>query len=469
MNVALLARVSTQEQAINGHSIGEQIDRMHKYCDAMGWKVYKEYTDAGYTGANMDRPALQRMIRDIKAGKIDKVLVYKLDRLSRSQKDTLYLIEDVFLANNTDFVSMSENFDTSTPFGRAMIGILAVFAQLEREQIKERMAMGKEARAKEGKFTGGRMVPIGYDYINGELLTNEYEKMQVLKVYDMFMAGVAIREIENRMLNAGYQHKHGKWNTKTIRNVLQAKTYTGYLKYNDEWHKGTHEAFIDVDTHEKIYAILQERAEKHNKGGRRAKIVSYLGGLLHCKVCGAKLTKLHAGKMNHAYYVCNSKSKRARSLIKDPNCTLKYQRMDKLDKIVFDEIKKLAVDPAYFDKLTENSPTDARPDLIEKEIEKLDSQVSKLMDLYTLGNLPINMLENKLNEINDQKLKLEHELENIYADNSKLSKEETFKTVQSFEEILERGNFDEIRVVIETLIDHIDVENEDITIYWKFA
>ena len=150
MNVALLARVSTQEQAINGHSIGEQIERMHKYCDAMGWTVYKEYTDAGYSGANTDRPALQRMIRDIKAGKINKVLVYKLDRLSRSQKDTLYLIEDVFLANNTDFVSMSENFDTSTPFGRAMIGILAVFAQLEREQIKERMQMGKEARAKEG-------------------------------------------------------------------------------------------------------------------------------------------------------------------------------------------------------------------------------------------------------------------------------------------------------------------------------
>lgn len=469
MNVALLARVSTQEQAINGHSIGEQIDRMHKYCEAMGWKVYKEYIDAGYSGANTDRPALQRMIRDIKAGKIDKVLVYKLDRLSRSQKDTLYLIEDVFLANNTDFVSMSENFDTSTPFGRAMIGILAVFAQLEREQIKERMAMGREARAKEGKFYGGSAVPIGYDYIDGELLTNEYEKMQVLKIYDMFMSGVPIREIDNQMNRAGYQHKHGTWNKKTIRNVLQAKTYLGYLKFNKQWHKGTHEAFIDVETHEKICAVLKERAEKHNNGGRRAKITSNLGGLLYCKNCGAKLTKIKAGKLKHPYYICNSRAKRTRELIKDPNCKLKYQRMEKLDNIVFDEIKKLAVDPAYFDKMTENSPTDARPDLIEKEIEKLDSQVSKLMDLYTLGNMPINILENKLNEINEQKLKLEHELESIYEDNSRLSKEDTFKAVQSFEEILERGNFDEIRVVIETLIDHIDVEDEDITIYWNFA
>ena len=469
MNIALLARVSTQEQAINGHSIGEQIERMHKYCEAMGWTVYKEYTDAGYSGANTDRPALQRMIRDIKAGKIDKVLVYKLDRLSRSQKDTLYLIEDVFLANNTDFVSMSENFDTSTPFGRAMIGILAVFAQLEREQIKERMQMGKEARAKEGKFSGGRMTPIGYDYINGELLTNEYEKMQVLKIIDLFLSGTSLREITFIMNSSGYKHKHGKWNTKTIREMLKAKTFLGYIKYNQEWHKGTHEEFIDVETHEKICNLLEERAEKHKNGGRRAKITSYLGGLLFCKNCGAKLTKIKAGKMQNSYYICNSRAKKVRELIKDENCKLKYWRMEKLDALVFDEIKKLAVDPAYFDKMTENSPIDERPDLIEKEIEKLDNQVSKLMDLYTMGNMPIKLLDKKLNEINEQKLKLEHELENIFEDNRKLSKEETFKTVQSFGEILERGEFNEIRLVIETLIDHIDVEEEDITIYWNFA
>ena len=173
--------------------------------------------------------------------------------------------------------------------------------------------------------------------------------------------------------------------------------------------------------------------------------------------------------MQNSYYICNSRAKKVRELIKDENCKLKYWRMEKLDALVFDEIKKLAVDPAYFDKMTENSPIDERPDLIEKEIEKLDNQVSKLMDLYTMGNMPINLLDKKLNELNEQKLKLEHELENIFEDNRKLSKEETFKTVQSFGEILERGEFNEIRLVIETLIDHIDVEDEDITIYWNFA
>lgn len=105
------------------------------------------------------------------------VLVYKLDRLSRSQKDTLYLIEDVFEKNGVDFASMTENFDTSTPHGKFIIGILSVFAQLEREKIKERTMVGKDSRAKEGLWHGSAQIPTGYDYIDGQLVINEYEAM----------------------------------------------------------------------------------------------------------------------------------------------------------------------------------------------------------------------------------------------------------------------------------------------------
>ena len=135
MMVAIYVRVSTLEQYIEGYSINEQIERLKKYCEAKGWTVYKVYIDGGYSGANMDRPGLQEMFRDVEAGAFDAVLVYKLDRLSRSQKDTLEIIEDILLPSNIEFISMTENLDTSTPFGRAMIGILSVFAQLESEQI----------------------------------------------------------------------------------------------------------------------------------------------------------------------------------------------------------------------------------------------------------------------------------------------------------------------------------------------
>lgn len=197
MRVALYPRVSSHEQT-EGYSIGEQIERLTDYCKAMQWDIYKIYTDPGYSGGSMDRPGLQEMLKDIKAGKIDKVVVYKLDRLSRSQKDTMMLIEDEFLAYGVDFVSMSENFDTSTPFGRAMIGILAVFAQLERENIKERTMMGKEARAKEGKWHGGATEPIGYDYdpATDLLSVNEYEAMQIREVYEAFLQGTPLRTMK---------------------------------------------------------------------------------------------------------------------------------------------------------------------------------------------------------------------------------------------------------------------------------
>ena len=207
--IALYPRVSTQEQATEGYSIEEQIDRLKKYCEAMGWNEYRIYTDAGYSGANTDRPALQEMIRDIKDGKIKRVVVYKLDRLSRSQKDTLELIEDVFLANDCEFESVSERFDTSSPYGRAMIGILAVFAQLEREQIKERMSMGREGRAKKGKWRGGSNVPIGYDFIEGNLEPNEFEKMQIVEIFNLFLQGHQIETIERLFLEKGYAHKYG--------------------------------------------------------------------------------------------------------------------------------------------------------------------------------------------------------------------------------------------------------------------
>lgn len=124
MRIALYPRVSGHEQEDN-YSIPEQIDRMKKYCEARDWTVYKVYTDSGYTGSNMDRPGLQALIKDVEKGVFDMVLVYKLDRLSRSQKDVLYLVEDVFDKHGIYFASMTENFDTSTPFGKAILGILA--------------------------------------------------------------------------------------------------------------------------------------------------------------------------------------------------------------------------------------------------------------------------------------------------------------------------------------------------------
>lgn len=154
---ALYIRVSTLEQAQEGYSVGEQKERLIAYCKAKDWIIADIYVDGGYTGSNLNRPGIQKLISE--TDKFDLVLVYKLDRLSRSQRDTLYLIEEVFRPKGVDFISMQESFDTSTPFGKAMIGLLAVFAQLEREQIKERTWMGRVAVPRPASTTAGDTSP----------------------------------------------------------------------------------------------------------------------------------------------------------------------------------------------------------------------------------------------------------------------------------------------------------------------
>lgn len=478
MLVGLYLRVSTQEQAKEGYSIGEQEERLRKYCEAMQWNIFKVYIDPGYSGGNTDRPGLQDLIKDVKAGEMDKVVVYKLDRLSRSQLDTLYLIEKVFLANDTDFVSMSENFDTSTPFGRAMIGILAVFAQLEREQIKERMGMGKEARAKEGKWGGGASVPIGYDYSIADdmLYINEYEQMQIRELRELFLKGTPLRSIEKIFREKGYKHKHGIWDPKSMKRVLRSKLYLGYIKYNDNWYPGIHEPTIDQETYDKIVAILDENVAAYAKLGLKSGVVTtYLGALLYCKHCGAKFAKdrqtQRGGRPPKTMYICNSRSRRVPKMVKDPNCKNKRWNMEELDNIVFEEIKKL--DLNYIKKVRKDKleKTDQlnKADILRKEIEKIDEQISRFMDLYGIGKFTIKQVSDKVDPLNEQKKGLVNELESLTASSAILTDEETIEIVKSFGDILERGNFQEIRTVIETLIYYIEIDNENVYIHWKFA
>ena len=463
--VALYPRVSTQEQALNGYSIDEQTERLKNYCKAMGWDAYKVYTDAGYSGGTTDRPALQRMIADIKAGKIDKVIVYKLDRLSRSQLDTLYLIEKVFLANGCDFVSISENFDTATPFGRAMIGILAVFAQLEREQIKERMKMGKLARAKLGKFHGSSYVPIGYDYVNGELVTNEYEKMQVIEIFNMFVSGIATPTITNRMNEKNYTHKHGKWVPSTVRSILTKKTYCGYSFYNGEWYKGTHEAFIPLETYEAVQSIFERKA-KTNISQRKA--TSLLGGLIWCGCCGGKYFRVTYKSKNNVYlkYKCSSQTRKNGYYIKDLNCKNKTWVLSELDDIVINEIKKLALDTNYIYETQDK--TDNRP-AIKAKIDNLNKTISKLIDLYTVESMPIDVIESKIKDAETQKSTLETELQRLDKEwEDKKINADKIDVIKSFSDIMDSGTFEQKRNAIKSLIDRIEINGDDVSIYWSF-
>jgi site-specific DNA recombinase len=466
MRVALYPRVSGHEQEDN-YSIPEQIERMKKYCEAKDWIVYKIYTDSVQSGADMDRPGLQSMIKDCEAGKVDMVLVYKLDRLSRSQKDTMYLIEDVFEKNNVGFTSMTENFDTSTAHGKFIIGILAVFAQLERSKITERTTLGKKARAADGKWHGGRWIPIGYDYENGLLKPNEYEKMQVLEIADLFLKRTPVRTIADMMNNKGYKHKHGDWNAKTIKRVLSNPVNLGLIKDGEHLHPGIHDAILDQQTYDAIQVIMDERKAEH--GTKRPAAKSLLSSMLFCKHCGGRYARQGNGK-GILYYCCYSRSKKVPKMIKDPNCKNKYHRADTLDAEIIAEIKKLSIDPEYVEHVRQNKPkndVNEKIKSITSEIENINSQISKMMDLYAMGSIDMDMISAKVAELNKTKTALQSELNSLDVPDAD---EMTVEEIQSLASMMDDENLDlaDKRNIIQSLIYYIEIDEEKILIHWKF-
>ena len=367
-----------------------------------------------------------------------------------------------------------------------MIGILAVFAQLERENIKERTKMGKEARAKEGKWGGGSSEPVGYDYDpNTELLiVNDYEKMQILEAIDLALKGTPFRTIANIMNDKGYKYRGRSkmlhdWDASRLKYVFASRLYLGYISYGGVWYKGYHEPLITQDTYDQLQKLLALRDEKYSHcRALTTKISTYLGGILYCKKCGARFTKQKGRKRNPTspepptYYCCYSRNKKVKMMIKDPNCKNKYWHMDELDQLVFDEIKKLAIDSSYIFELRERKDvTNARTNKIEvlkKEIENIDAQISRFMDLYGIGKFTIDQVSQKVDPLNEQRKNIEKELTQLNAEMDIMSEDDAFQIINSFSDVLERGDFDEIRLTITSLIQFIEVDDEDIYIHWKF-
>lgn len=467
--IALYARVSTQEQAAEGYSIDEQAERLKAFCRSVGRADYKLYIDAGWSGANTDRPELQHLLRDVQDGRIDRVVVYKLDRLSRSQKDTLELIEDGFLGNGVSFTSITEQFDTSSPFGRAMIGILAVFAQLEREQIRERVTMGREARAKSGLFHGGGNLPVGYDYTGGQLVVNPYEAMQIREAFELYNAGKAIPKIEKLFDEKGYTHKHGKWTTQRITAVLTNPLYTGRITYGGKVHEGQHERIVTDEVFE--MAVTRHRDKSKPKPVEHR--VGLLTGLIFCRRCGARYATSGStyGGSVYRYYACYSRTKRVRSMIRDMNCKNTTYRKDKLEELVIEQIRKIALDPAEIARIRAESGADredTKAELIAAEIAKINARRARYAELYGSGLYSHEELHDMIFPLTEQVEKLQQELEGIRSEEQKRQEKRAKEVLKTVGDVLDRGDCSEVRAVIEALIRRIEIDGEDIFIFWRF-
>lgn len=469
--IALYARVSTAEQAAEGYSIDEQCARLQAFATAFGPSAIELYVDAGFSGASMDRPELLRLITDVEAGRISRVIVYKLDRLSRSQKDTLHLIEDVFLAHGCDFVSMSENFDTGSPFGRAMIGILAVFAQLEREQIRERMALGKEGRAKSGKWRGGGKFPIGYEYVDGSLRAIPFEAIQVREAFERFARGETAGQIVRDFEKKGYRHRFGPWERRRLISMLKNPLYVGELSYRGQVYHGEHEALVDRELFDRVQEVFSLR-DGHAQGSKKVgKYSTYLGGLLYCASCGARYTYTQTRRHDklYRYYTCSTRRHEGPAETRFGSCSNKTWNVEKLDTLIFGEIRKLAVDPSYLERIQTASGSCSSSDraaVIAAELDRLDAQQGRLVDLYAVAGIDLNDLERRIAELQDQRERLQAE-QTAVADQSAACAS-ALRAARSFSELLDHGSFAEIRLAVEALIRRIEIDGDNVTIFWRF-
>lgn len=471
--VALYIRVSTQEQAREGYSIEEQKERLEKYADAHGWIIYKVYSDPGFSGGSIERPGLKAMIRDISENKIDKVVVYKLDRLSRSQKDTLYLIEDIFLENNTDFVSMTENFDTSTPFGKAMIGILSVFAQLEREQIKERMALGREGRAKSGLWGGGANVPIGYRYANNVLTPDPFEAMIVRRIYSEYLSGKSKTAICTDLNKEGLRSSYGPFTKTTITQILHHGIYSGLIKYHDRYYESNYERIIDRETWLKIQELNRKNAEKnpYSSLGFNNR-VSIITGLCYCKICGKKMKSVYntPGRGYHPergiqkFIVCPDKKK--------TGCTNRRYRMEEIEDIILTEIKKLRIDPDYLKAVrskSENNNIAEEIQVLTDRIEGNDIKISRLMDLYSIGGVDLSQVKDKIENIGRESESLKRQIQDLKREQTEsMTDEEIRECIDTLDLYIDNEDVERTRKIVTTLIKKIELSEDNIRIYWTF-
>lgn len=322
LRCAVYTRKSTEEGLdMEYNTLDAQREAGEKYIEAMrheGWRIMPEqYDDGGYSGGNMDRPGLQKLIADIEAGRVDIVVVYKIDRLSRSLADFAKMVE-IFDKHDTSFVSVTQHFNTKDSMGRLTLNILLSFAQFEREVTGERIRDKFAASKKKGMWMGGPP-PLGYDVVDRKLLTNAKEAPQVKHIFERFVALGSLSLLANELNTKGHKtksyisqtgkHQGGKaFSLQALRTILNNRLYLAEVHHKGKYYPGQHQALIEKDLFDKAQSIFAENAGVKRKRTYAAKSDALLKGIIVCGGCESAMSPTYTRKKNkqYRYYITNS-------------------------------------------------------------------------------------------------------------------------------------------------------------------
>ncbi|GBG54982.1 integrase [Sporomusaceae bacterium FL31] len=477
--VAAYARVSTDEQAEQGISIPSQKSRLLAYIQSQGWDLYDFYIDDGYSGKDLNRPDIKRLISDVKEGKLKAVVVIKLDRLSRRQKDVLYLLEDVLEPSAVGFKSVSEPFDTTTPFGKAAIGMMAVFAQLERETIVERVKDAKKEAAQQGRFMGGP-IPYGYNHnpATKSVSIDAAEATIVRFIFEQYRTSCRGYQYIADLLNERRTPPPGtagNWQRSTIKAMLHNPFYAGFIQHKGNLHNGKHSAIISAQEYFDAQG-LQTSRNTYNSDSKSC----LLTGLVYCTECGAKmrLKKVWKNPRNPiekvAYYVCYSQDGSSREMIKDITCRSGYKRAVELEAAVIEQLMNYSSNTTLLEevsaqvmKSTDHALATKALSQLKKEVDGIQKKVDKWYDAFENNLISAADFTSRVKNLRERKTYLETQILS-YTDNittatiKATTRQELIKDLSNFKNSWDKASPEERHSILSNMISsvHVSKENE---------
>lgn len=491
MRCAIYTRVSTDEQAQpNYNSLQLQAELCEHYLEVhreQGWVVAGLYEDAGYSGKDLNRPALQRLLRDVRRGDVQVVVAYKLDRVSRSLRD-FYEFWGVLQAAEAIFVSATQSFDTSAPAGNLMLNVLLSFAQFERETTAERTAAKMRARAQKGLWNGG-YVPYGYAYDRSQqlLLPDGDEAPIVARVFREFVRlGSAWRVCEelnreglrtrSRVIGrAGNPRQVGNtpFRPDTIRSLLQNPIYIGLIRCQGETFPGRHEPLIPPALFEQANALLADRQSSPRRSSQDQH-VHLLKGLVRCGDCGSTMTPYPSGKIGkegerYLYYVCTAVLRDQRGC----PCQVRRLPVRRLERAIAVLLSSLADAPAVLsshlrrctatDRKELQSLSSRRANLLSS-LQDIERQLSALVAHFGKDEVPVYVSE-EIVRLDEQREEIRKEIGTMEARIEELregtvSEEELLERLSVLSRGFEGLSLQEQKAILQGIVGRIEVDVE---------
>lgn len=476
LETGIYVRVSTEEQAQEGYSIRAQEQKLKDYSRIKEWGVYNVYIDEGISGKNIEgRPAIKEMIEDIKKGKINNVLVFKIDRLTRNTADLIYLV-NLFNTYGCAFNSLSESIDTQTASGRMFIKIIGIFAEFERENIIERTKIGFERKVKEGYTLATNTTSYGYDRKPGQKIqtVNEFEASVVREVFDMFTnQQMSCFEIAKKLNERHIPTKlNASWCARTIKNMLTNCNYIGMVRYatKDKSRsfeaKGMHEPIISKELYEETQNLIKKIAVKSYT--KRPKEDTYFSGIVYCAKCGGRL-QAHGNyriKADGTFdlgrdYRCSNYRKKL--------CTTSSVSQKKLEKAFreyIDHIEELTA----LDEIQTTKQEDLKKqrlktlDGLYQQKKNIERKEKEIVNGYVVGSVELDDYLKIKKAIESEKNNLlnkieELEQENTTEETATIQKEDIIKSIRENWDLLTNA---ERRQFLVNFVDKIMVSTEKI-------